>query len=100
MSRIPEPEREGRRTRLILSLDENSAVFRHLAPEGFHDGRPRRDWISGAVAHTGGDQSVCEGLIAVHRDLRATARFREVLKSIMLRQDVSDRISVTGLERH
>ena len=62
----------------------------------FHDGRPRRDRITGAVAHTGGDQSVGERLIAVHRDLRAAARFREVLKLIMLRQDVSDRVSVTG----
>src|SRR5438132_1550925 len=93
-------ESQRHRTKLVFGLHENSVVFRQLAPEGFHDGRPRRDWISGAVAHTGGDESVCEGLIAVHRDLRASTGFGDVLKSIMLRQDVSDRVSVTGLERH
>src|SRR5207237_10799458 len=88
------------RCKLSLGLHTSSAVFRQLAPARFHDGRPGRDRITGAAAHTGGDQSVGECLVAVHRDLGTATRSRNMLKSIMLRQDVSDWISVTGLERH
>ncbi len=69
--------------------------------QNFHDRRPGRDRITGAVTHAGGDQSVGQRLVAVHRDLVARARlFLDLLELIMMRQNFADRISVAGLERH
>ena len=52
-------------------LDERAAVFRQFAPEQFHDVRPRRDRITRAETHAGGDQAVAQRLVAVHDDLMA-----------------------------
>ena len=74
--------------------------FGNSRRSSFHHGRPRRDRITGAEAHAGRDQAVGERLVAVHRELRATARSRDVLKSIMFGEDIADRIRVAGVERH
>src|SRR4030095_10683312 len=58
------------------------------------------DRITGAVADPAGDQSVGERLVAVHRDLRATASSRDMLETVVLRQNVADRVRVAGLESH
>ena len=101
ISRERKAERDRDRAEFVLGLHEDAAVFRQFAPQNFHDGRPRRDRITGAVTHAGGDQSVGERLVAIHRDLRAIALFRNVhLKLILLRQDIADRIGVAGLKRH
>ena len=61
----------------------------------------RRDRITGAVTHPGGDQSVGEGLVAIHRDLRAIALLgHRHLKLILLRQDVADRVGISSRKRH
>src|SRR5207244_3325356 len=97
--RKAERERDG--AELVLSLHKDAAVLWQLAPQNFHDGRPRRDRITSAITDTSRDQSVSERLVAIHRDLRALAFFGNVrLKFILLRQDVADGVSVTGGKRH
>src|SRR5205807_640457 len=85
---------------LVLGLNEYAAVFWQLGPQDFHDRRPGRDRITGAVAHTGGDQSESDRGIAIHRDLGASASFLDLLKLILPGQDIADRIGIAGLERH
>ena len=77
-ARYPEKEkpsamRDG--AELVFGLHEHAAVFRQLAPQDFHDRRPRRDRITGAVTHAGGDESVGQRGVAIHGDLVARARF-------------------------
>ena len=74
VAREREAERDRDRAKLVLGLHEDAAVFRQFAPQNFHDGRPGRDGITGAVTHAGGDQSVGEGLVAIHRDLSRDRR--------------------------
>ena len=52
-------------------LDERAAVFRQFAAQQFHDVRPRRDRITRAEPHAGGDQAVAQRFVAVHHDLVA-----------------------------
>jgi len=63
----PEGHRNG--AQLILALHEEAAVFGELRAQGLHDGGPWRDGIRSAIAHTGGDQPISEGLVAIHRNL-------------------------------
>ena len=101
ISRERKAERDRDGAELVLGLHEDAAVFREFAPQNFHDGRPGRDGITGAVTHAGGDQAVGERLVAIHRDLRAVALFGNVrLELILVRQDVADGIAVAGLKRH
>src|ERR1043166_7068083 len=88
------------RSQLILGLNKNAPVLRQLAPQHFHDGRPWRDGITGAVTDACGDESTSQRRVAVHRDLGASAGSRNVLEAIMFRQNVADRIRIAGLERH
>src|SRR5204862_3725830 len=67
------PERERNGAELVLRLNEYAPVFRELGPQNFHDRRPGRDRITGAVTHTRGDQSESERGVAIHRDLRSSA---------------------------
>src|SRR5262249_4566527 len=85
---------------LVLSLHKNTSVFRQLAAQYFHDRRPRRDRVTGSETHSRGDQSVGEGLVAIHRNLRATTRSGDVIETIVLCQDVSDWIRVASLKSH
>src|SRR6202022_311349 len=80
---VGETKRERNRTQLVFGLHKNSAVFRELTSQHFHDRRPGRDRITGAVAYTGGDQSVGDRLVAIHCDLGAPTGFGNVLKLIM-----------------
>ncbi len=94
-------EGQGYRAELVLGLNEYAAVFRQLGSQNFHDRRPRRDRITSAVTHAGGDQSVSECAVAIHRNLVARSRlFLELFKLIMVRQHLADRVSVSRLERH
>src|SRR6202011_4347891 len=95
-----ETKRERNRAQFVFGLHKNSAVLRELAPQNFHDRRPGRDRITGAVAHTGGDQSVRDRLVAIHRDLGASASFGDMLKLIPFRQHVADGIGVASRKRH
>src|SRR5947208_15880730 len=46
ISGIRETKRERNRAQLVFGLDKNSSVFRQLAPQRFHDRRPRRDRVT------------------------------------------------------
>jgi hypothetical protein len=101
IAREREAERERDGAKLVLGLDEDAAIFRQFAAQDLHDRRPGRNGISGAVAHAGGNQSVGERLVAIHRDLRAIAFLGNVrVKFILLGQDVADGIGVAGGEGH
>src|SRR5437762_3331591 len=100
ISGVGETKRERNRAQLVFGLNKKSAVFRQLAPERFHDRRPGRDRITGAVTHAGGDQSVGDRLVAIHCDLRWPAGFGLVFKLVLMRQDLADGVSVTGGKRH
>src|SRR3984893_10526335 len=100
ISGIRKTKRERNRAQLVFGLHKNSPVFRELTSQYFHDRRPRRDRIAGAVAYTGGDQSVGDRLVAIHRDLGAPTRLGNVLKLIMLLQHVADRKRVAGGKGH
>ena len=101
MARIGETERQRDRTEFVLGLHEDAAVLRQFAPQDFHDRRPGRDRIAGAVTHASGDQSVGERLVAVHRDLRSSGRgFQTRLEAVKSRKDVADGIGIAGLECH
>src|SRR5882724_565596 len=93
-----ESERDG--AELVLGLDKDAAVFRQLAPQNFHDRRPGRDRITGAVTNAGGDEAVGEGGVAVHGDLGRRAGFIDLLELVKLRENIADGITVAGLERH
>jgi hypothetical protein len=64
---------DGHRDRrdFVLALHERAAVFRQLAPQQFHDVGPRRNRITRAEPDSGGDQTVGDGLVAIHHDLLA-----------------------------
>src|SRR5438105_6252937 len=100
ISGVGETKRERNRAQLVFGLNKKSAVFRQLAPERFHDRRPGRDRITGAVTHAGGDQSVGDRLVAIHCDLGPPVGFGLVFKLVLMRQDLADRVSVTGGKRH
>src|SRR5207302_6953741 len=100
ISGVGKTKRERNRTQLVFGLHKNSAVFRELASQNFHDRRPGRNRITGAVAHARGDQSVSKRLVAIHRDLRAPTGFGLVFKLILMRQDLADGVSVAGRKRH
>ena len=95
-----EAERERDGAELVLGLDKDAAVFRQLAPQNFHDGRPGRDRIPGAVTNAGGDEAVGERGIAVHGDLGSRAGLIDLLELVKLRENIADGITVAGLERH
>src|SRR5436190_18447860 len=95
-----EAERERDGAELVLGLDKDAAVFRQFAPQNFHDGRPGRDWITGAVTNAGGDEAIGERGVAVHRDLGRRAGFIDLLELVKLRENIADGITVAGLERH
>src|SRR5438132_9099251 len=100
ISRIRKAERQRHGAKLVFSLHEYSAVLWKLAPEYFHNRRPGRDRITGAIAHARGDQSVSDRLIAIHRDLGASPGFDDMLKLIAFRQHIADGIGVASRKRH
>ena len=77
-------------------LDESAAVFRQFAAEQFHDVRPRRDGITRAETHAGGNQTVAQRLVAVHHHLMAVL-FVGRVKLERLEQ-VVQRVIVAGVE--
>ncbi|MPN24506.1 hypothetical protein SDC9_171905 [bioreactor metagenome] len=69
LSGITSTQRQRDGSNLVFALDECATVLRQLAPEDFHDVRPRGDRVSSAEAHAGCDDAKSKSLVPVHHDL-------------------------------
>ena len=86
---------------LVFALDKEAAVFRQFGAEGLHNGGPRCDRVTGAVADAGGEEAVSERLVAIHGDLRTAAGPRGEIDGFEAIEQVVEIIlgpRVTGVE--
>ena len=100
MPRVGKADRHGGCRELVFGLHKQPAILRKFRPQDFHHRGPGSDRVGRSIAHACRDESVSDGLVAIHCDLRPPALFVGGLKMIKLGEHVFDRISVARLERH
>ena len=97
MPRVGETDRRGDGGEFVLGLHEQATVFRQLAAQGLHDGRPWCDGITSAVADASREQSIAHGGVAVGGDTVLVERLAWV-ELVSRAEDRADFVGEAGVE--
>src|SRR5260370_6022578 len=82
---------------ILRAWKKSTAIFRQIPAKDFHDFGPRRDWVTGAKTHPGGNQAKCQRVVPGHDHLLAGLEL--AVNELESFENISQRMAVAGMKR-